>query len=99
MQAREEVCIAARSRCVIRELHRIGGCPFGPYPEQPAPGVDTSLLAQIERMDALPEPVLVRERGIDCLIARDRIDVRADVVESIVVRLEGITELQGLYLR
>src|SRR5256885_11719118 len=65
MQARKDIRVAAGRRYVVRDLQSIRGRPFGPYPGEPGQGTGTCLIAQVDRMDALVEPELVRKRGVE----------------------------------
>ena len=49
-------------------------------------------------MDHLTEFELVGETGVDYLDSAHRIDIVADIAETVVVLLEGVAQLQGTRL-
>src|ERR1700674_1117921 len=98
MQARIYLEIAARRRDSAGELLRVGVRFLCSQTAQPGPGADARLIARIKRMDHLTEFELVGETGVDYLDSAHRVDIVADIAETVVILLEGVAQLQGTRL-
>src|SRR3984957_3306778 len=99
MQARIESEVAAGRRVAIGQQLGIRVNLFRAQPTQPGPDAGARLIAHVRRVDLLPELEIVGQVRVDDLRAGERIYIVTDIVESVVILLEGIPELQRARLR
>ncbi len=99
MQARIEPEVAARRRDAIGQLLSIRASLFHAQAAEIPPGSDACLIAHVRGIDLLAELEVVGQVRVDGLRAAQRIHIVGHRVESVVILLEGIPELQRARLR
>src|SRR5580692_8969201 len=94
MQARIEPEVAAGRKDAIGQQLGIRVNLFRAQPTEPGPDAGTRLIAHVRGVDLLPKLEVVGQVRVDGLRAGERIYIVTDIVESVVILLEGIPDLQ-----